>query len=188
MNATRYLNSSDKLSTIKELYPSEKISEIIVESIGKYTIFENTIDNKPVIRLVASWQEAQKAEGLSLTVAEIRALNNGDERVLSEIYDKITRYLENNAVYNASHLDNWKTKVRDEFNELDANDKISFIKDAFSIASLGTTNAKGKVKGRIGSSSGQQQHKNKNVDFIQNDTVLISHSITGLYESRRILK
>lgn len=105
---------------------------------------------------------------------------------MTELFDKITAYLEKNQVYNETHLSNWKTKVKTEFENLSWEEQAQFIKDSFTITKMGTTNAKGMIKGKIGSAGGQQQHKGT-VDKIGNGTTLIHESVTGLYETREKL-
>ncbi|MEA4923012.1 MAG: type II CRISPR RNA-guided endonuclease Cas9 [Eubacteriaceae bacterium] len=188
MEADDYLKSGDKLTFIRKLYPKQKIEEILVEEVDKYAKFENVIDGKKVVRLMASAGEAQKAASLTLTVDEARALLDAKEDMLIDIYNKISGYLDENAVYNNTHLDNWQSKVREEFESLPTDKKRQFIIDAFSITKTGTTNAKGMVKGKIGKASGQQQHKNRTYDVIRTDTTLIYQSVTGIYEARKTIE
>lgn len=179
MFADNYLDGKkEKLLLLQELYPKEKIVEIVVEKVAKYTKFVN--DGIP--RLVSSFQEALKADSLNLTQEEWRSLKVKGVDLIA-LFDKVTAYLEKNQVYNEEHLTNWKMSVKEEFCNLSWEDQVQFIKDSFSLTKLGTTNAKGMVKGKIGKASGQQQHKGQKNE-IGNGTTIVHQSITGLRETR----
>lgn len=188
MFAKEYLKTDNKLALIQRLNPKEKIARIEIDEIDKYTKFENIIDGQSVVRLVSSYQEAIKAESLSVTPSELRSVENADEKVMGDIYDAITKYLVANKVYNKTHLDNWQGKIREEFDTLEPKKKRQFIKDAFLITKRGTTNAKGMIKGKIGKASEQQQHTNTLTDVIHQGTTIIYQSITGLYETRKTIE
>jgi CRISPR-associated endonuclease Csn1 len=182
MLGERYRKTSDKLAFVQALYPTEKVSAILVPEVDKYTKFEN----QGVVRLLSSYQEALKADALTLTMDEVRSLSQENSDLLP-LFDKITAYLKRNQVYGDKHLTDWETNVREEFLAYDHATQAQFIKDAFTISHTGTTNAKGLVKGKIGIASGQQQHKSSAIDVITDGTTLIHQSITGLYETRRKL-
>ncbi|MEG2522276.1 MAG: type II CRISPR RNA-guided endonuclease Cas9 [Anaerovoracaceae bacterium] len=184
MYSQNYDKAIDKVKFIKELYPKEKIQKIIISDVKKYTRFDNESEGKTIRRMIASAQEAQKADCLSLTVSEMRLLNLGDDETLRNIFDKITMYLEKNVVYNEENINKWKNEVFAEFEQLSKEDKINLIKDAFSITKQGTTNAKGLIKGKIGSASGQQRHKVVSLDVINAGSKIVYQSVTGLYEKR----
>lgn len=182
MVADNYLKSEDKLTFIQTQYPDKKIEEIVVEKVAKYTKFENN----NVVRLLASADEAQKADALTFTQQEMSLLEEADSDLVV-LFDKISAYLRKNMVYGEANLLKWEGKIKVEFIEMAWKDQAQFIKDAFSITKTGTTNAKGKVKGKIGKATGQQQHTSKAVDIIQNNSTLIYQSITGLFETRKTL-
>lgn len=188
MVAKKYLEMEDKLSFLQELYPEEKIASIVLSEIDKYARFENTVDEKKVIRLMASPGEAQKGVSLTLSLDEVRGLVNGTEKTFSDIYDKISNYLKENVVYNNKHLTNWDESIKKEFDTLTNEEKKQFIFDALSLTKRGTTNARGLVKGKIGVASGQQQHKSANTDIIKKESVIIHQSVTGLYETRKTIE
>lgn len=182
MLADGYCHSTDKLAYLKGVYPNQQIVEIIVEKVAKYTKFENS----HISRLLASPEESQKSDSLTLTQAEMRSLGAENSDLIG-LYDKIAIYLRKNAVYTEGNLSKWEQELKEEFLTLAWPEQAQFIKDAFSITKAGTTTAKGVIKGKIGSSNGRQRHKSKKIDLITNDTTLIYESVTGLYETRRTL-
>ncbi|MDH6365209.1 CRISPR-associated endonuclease Csn1 [Enterococcus sp. PF1-24] len=183
MVADKYLAAENKLNFVQELYPKDKVVEVVVEKVPKYTKFENN----NVLRLLASTVEAQKADALSFTQKEMSLLKQEDS-ILIPLYDKVSNYLVRNKVYSDVNLNKWQTGIREEFITLIWKEQAEFIMDAFSITKSGTTTANGMIKGKIGGPNGRQRHTSKAIDTITNNTTLIYQSITGLYETRRTLK
>lgn len=185
MYGNKYLNSPDKLSFIQEIFPSECISRIRVEEVGKYTKFENLVNDTFVTRLLSSTEEAHKASSISLSVEEMRGIYSYDTKYVMPVFDKIGEYLRANYVYSEKDITHWQQNVREEVETMTDMDKIQFIKDSFSVTKMGSTTAGGLLVGRIsGAKDGRQRHKLAKIDLIRKGTTVIYQSITGLYETR----
>lgn len=176
-----YADVADKLSYLQEIYPKEKITKILVRQVPKYTkyILENG-----GIRLYASYQEAQNGTQLPM----MKIMNNfSTDEELEEIYCQLAQFISKNKLFAEKKLDlltkEKKGEIQSYFEKSERVEKEAIIQELIRVVKGNPRDLKTLKKAGLGTSD--QRLKSGNT--ITNGTILVYQSVTGLYESRKIL-
>jgi CRISPR-associated endonuclease Csn1 len=176
--ADDYRKAEDKLVFVQKLYPKDKIVEILVSQVAKYSKY---LLPSGAPRLLASYQEAQN--GSELPMLEVAKLDSSDAE-LGHTYDVVTKFIADNELFMPAKVKLLETTVKDNFIEMDSEAKMRVLGEMLRVtkgSNQGLKNLK-----EAGLATTIQQLKSGNV--ITNGTTLINQSITGLYETRITLK
>jgi CRISPR-associated endonuclease Csn1 len=167
------------------------------------TFFEKNVEilsNKPIPkyqrfnlgdgrkRMLASYQEAQKAGSFALDFEKYRLINDileaKDESFVEDHWDEISRIIDDFSRYvDSGKLLQGKpaSKLRDLLDEFNENRELEALRNLLNVfvnvVSFGTTYNK---------VTGQMQYKVDNMDL--ENAILVYYSITGLLETRVSLK
>lgn len=174
MLAKDYLKSDDKLNFIQNIYPGEKIQEILIEEVDKYTKY--VLPNGGT-RLVSSYQEA--SNGVQLPMMKIPD-NESSLEEIQKIFKKLAEFISKNKLFTNAKIDILNSTIKENFEELKVDEKLALIQELLRITKGQNQNLKILSKAGLGTTA--QQLKSGNV--ITTGSTLIHQSITGLYETR----
>jgi len=175
MNLERYLKADDKLTFLREIDPSAKISEIVMAQIPKYTQY---ILPNGASRLLASDKEAQTAT--QLPMMELAGKDSSEEKFQST-YDILANFIKKNHLFAEAKLELLDGTIKNHFQNSDAPAKLKILSELLRVTNGSNHGLEALSKAGLGTKEQRLTSKN---NTITNDTTMVHKSITGLYETR----
>ena len=169
-----YINALCKLSFLQSLYSEDKITEIVIEKLEKYTQYR--LPNGGV-RLLASYQEAQNGRQMKM-YAPPTEKSSKDE--LLRIYDLLSEFIMSNRLFADVKIELLKGEMRNNFMNSESGVMLKAIEELMRITK--GSNQTLKTLSDIGLGTTAQQLKSGNL--ISSGTTIIHRSTTGLYETQ----
>ncbi|MDR0788794.1 MAG: type II CRISPR RNA-guided endonuclease Cas9, partial [Bifidobacteriaceae bacterium] len=188
MLACDYLKSENKLNFVQELYSKEKIVEVVVEKVAKYTKY---LLPNGVPRLLSSYQEAMS--GSQLPIIEIANECSTDKELL-DTYDNLAEFIIKNKLFaevldangackkKSDKLHLLNSDIKEYFSSAEKDEKIAIISEMLKVISPSKSSQNLKFLQKAGLGTTAQQLTSNNT--ISENATLIHQSITGLYETR----
>lgn len=177
MRASQYQQAIDKLAYLQAIYPKEKITEVLVPRVDKFTKYRLP---KGAYRLVASSAEARPSLQIkSFTLPD----KDASEKAFITTYHHLVNFIGTNALFREAKIALMKTVVHDNFILADADTKLKLISELVRV--INGSNQRLKTLSELGFGTKKQQLESGNT--ITTDTTLIYQSPTGLYETHRRL-
>lgn len=172
-----YLNAPNKLNFIRNMYPEEGASDIVVKRVNKYTKY---ITVKCATRLLSSYQEAQVGTQMPLiSVANV----NSTTQEFNDSFNLVAAFIIKNKLFLGDKVKSIP-KIKEWFDQGSPEEKVKLLAEMIRLAH--GQNQGLSVLQEAGLGTTAQQLKNRD-DLIQSDVILIYQSPTGLHETRKLL-
>ena len=178
LEAMEYTNALDKLSFLQKLYPKAKITDVIIEKLGKYTKYCLPSGG---VRLLASYQEAQNGVQMKMYTPPTKESSNDE---LLQAYILLCTFIDDNKLFVNSKIDLLKNEMRENFINSDHETMLKAVNELMRV--VNGRNQGLKVLSSIGLGTTAQQLKSDNL--ITNGTTIIHQSVTGLYETQVLIQ